>query len=176
MKTFIYVTARVSDDKFQKNKDENAFYNILKFIASNGIVPRDMVNQSLEFTPVDLCARAIISLTKLDGIDCKTFHVFNEHFLPLANFIHMLNDSGISVDILPSEIFSKQLIGLSQSVEMQNSLKAVVNDLDSKHGLSFMPSVVPNNEITNSYLKKLGFKWPEISFDYVNKTLKTIND
>ena len=170
------LTARISDGAFQKNKDENAFYNILKFIASNGIVPRDMINQSLEFTPVDLCAKAIVALSRLDNIDCKTFHIFNEHYLPLATFIHMLNDSGISVDILPSEIFSKQLISLSQSVEMQNSLKAVVNDLDSKHGLSFMPSVVPNNEITNSYLKKLGFKWPEISFDYINKTLKTIND
>ena len=52
------LTARNSDGVFQKNKDENAFYNILKFIALNKSIPKDMMDQSLEFTPVDLCAEA----------------------------------------------------------------------------------------------------------------------
>jgi hypothetical protein len=166
------LTARAKDGVFQKNKDDNAFYNILKFIASNEIIPKDMLFQTLEFTPVDLCAKAVIMLSKLDNMNHKTFNVFNENFLPIPDFLKMLKDVNINVKELPSDVFLEDVKEISQNDEYKGTLKAVVNDLDNKKGLGFMPSVILDNKITNKYLEELGFKWPHITFDYINETLK----
>ncbi len=168
------LTARNSDGVFQKNKDENAFYNILKFIALNKAIPKDMMNQSLEFTPVDLCAEAVVLLSKLRNTDYKIFHVYNENQLTMYELVNMLKKAKIAVNILSTDEFNKKVVELSENESTKDSLKAIVNDLDNKRGLSFMPSVIITNDITNKYLAKLGFTWPHISFDYINKSLQII--
>ena len=168
------LTARYSDGKFQKNVEDNAFNNILRFIARDEIIPKDMLDQTLEFTPVDLCAKAVVSLTSLENINHKTFNIFNEHFLPIESFLKMLKKDGIKVKKLDSKTFNQRIVELSQNDETKASLKAVVNDLDNKKGLAFMPSVILDNKITNKYLHRLSFEWPEISFDYIKKILSSI--
>ena len=130
------LTARYSDGKFQKNVEDNAFNNILRFIARDEILPKDMMNQTLEFTPVDLCAKAIILLTFLENINYKTFNIYNEHVLPIESFLKMLRNDGIEVKILDSNTFNNKIIELAQDNEAKASLKAIVNDLDNKKGLA----------------------------------------
>lgn len=168
------LTARMSDGKFQQNKDENAFYNILKFMVLNKVIPASMTSQELEFTPVDLCAKVVVLLAKLKENNHKVFHVYNENFLSMKNLLGMLKNANIDVLELSSEEFNQKVVELSKDDHSKDTLKAIVNDLDSKRGLSFMPSVILSNHITNEYLAKLNFHWPEITFDYINKSIQII--
>ena len=54
------ITNRSSDGKFQINSDENAFLSRLKSFIKIGLVPENLLQTNLEFTPVDDCAKAII--------------------------------------------------------------------------------------------------------------------
>lgn len=168
------LTSRLSDGLFQQNKNENAFYNILKFIVLNKIVPKDLMEQSLEFTPVDLCAKYLVLLSKLKNNCYKVFHIFNNNFLPLTDLMSFLEKEHIKVLELPSEEFNKRIVELSQDDTAKNSLKAIVNDLDSKKGLSFMPSVIPDNKITNGYLNAFNLEWPTTTIDYIKKLIQII--
>ena len=168
------LTARLLDGVFQQNKDDNAFYNIIKFMVLNKVIPTEMLSQKLEFTPVDLCAKAVVLLTKLKNVEYKTFHVYDENMLSMQDLIVMLRNDNIGIQELPTEEFNQKVISLSKDEKAKTSLKAIVNDLDSKHGLAFMPSVIITNEITNQYLKKLNFTWPKINFDYINRLIQII--
>lgn len=168
------LTARISDGVFQHNRQENAFYNIIRFVVLNKIIPSEMVKQVLEFTPVDLCAESVVLLSKLRDIDYMIFHVYNNNSLTTESLISMLKKVNINVSILSSDDFNQKIAELSQNNNSNDSLKAIVNDLDNKHGLSFMPSVIISNAITNKYLLKLGFTWPKITFDYINKFIQII--
>ncbi len=133
-----------------------------------------MMDQSLEFTPVDLCAEAVVLLSKLRNTDYKIFHVYNENQFTMYELVNMLKKAKIAVNTLSTDEFNKKVVELSENESTKDSLKAIVNDLDNKRGLSFMPSVIITNDITNKYLAKLGFTWPHISFDYINKSLQII--
>ena len=165
------LTARSYDGVFQHNIEDNAFYNILRFIINNKILPNAMASQSLEFTPVDLCADALVKLSMLDSINHKVFHLFNNNTISISELLEMLTVFDINVEILDTESFNSEIVRLSKDSKSKETLKAVVNDLDSKNGLSFMPSVIQNNDITNEYLYKLGIIWPKISFEYIKNSL-----
>jgi thioester reductase-like protein len=166
------LTGRINDGVFQRNIDENAFYSILKFIIKYKFLPKDMLNQALEFTPVDLCAKFSLELMRLKGSDNRTYHVYNNKTVPIETLLDILKNFDIQVELLEANEFNERLINLSHEASSQDTLKAVINDLDSKKGLSFMPSVVPDNHITNSVLNLLGLKWPEISIEYIKKLLE----
>jgi len=56
------LTGRYTDGQFQENIATNAFYQKLKSLLELKAIPRDRLHQELEFTPVDACAKGIISI------------------------------------------------------------------------------------------------------------------
>jgi amino acid adenylation domain-containing protein/thioester reductase-like protein len=166
------LTGRFSDGVFQKNINENAFYSILKFIIKYRIVPKEMLNQNLEFTPVDLCTSFIMSLLKLKISDNRIFHLYNNKTVPMETLIELLDSLGVHVELLSADEFNERVTNLSNDPASHETLKAVINDLDSKKGLSFMPSVITDNQITNSILHSLDLNWPEITADYIKRIIE----
>ncbi len=60
------ITNRYSDGMFQKNIKDNAFVRRLKSFIEIGAFPqKKLLKHALEFTPVDLCADAIIKNTRI---------------------------------------------------------------------------------------------------------------
>ena len=74
------ITNRYSDGKFQINLSENAFINRIKAIIKLGVVQDKYLQHSLEFTPVDYCADAIIRVVK-DNPSFTVLHLFNNNFI-----------------------------------------------------------------------------------------------
>lgn len=161
-----------TDGIFQHNIEDNAFYNILRFIINNKILPESMLKQNLEFTPVNICANALVKLSTLKNINHKIFHIFNNNTIAITDLLEMLSTFNINVNILDTDTFNAEVVKLSKKTESKETLKAVINDLDTKTGLSFMPSVIQNNDITNEYLYKLGIIWPNVTYEYIEKSLK----
>ena len=91
-----------------------------------------------------------------------------------SGYDDMIDDVADDLQEGLTEDFNNEVVSLVNDEEAKGTLKAIVNDLDNKRGLAFMPSVVLSNEITNQYLEKLGFSWPEITFDYIEKIIRII--
>ncbi len=166
------LTGRYLDGHFQKNIEENAFYNILRVILKYNILPNTMLDQFLEFTPIDLCAKAIFTLSTSVSTNKRVFNIFNQNYLLVENLINILKLLNINVDILSGNDFNEKIISLEKSHPHENILKGIVNDLDKENGLSFATTINQQNFATNYYLEKLHFSWPMISKEYINKIIE----
>ena len=164
------LTGRYSDGQFQKNMDENAFYNILRLILKYEIIPSSSTKQAMEFTPVDLCADALVKLLYNFDTNKYVFHLFNENYLTVSKFIEILKHLGYNISIENNINFSNIIMKSSQN-DNGFSLKGLVNDIDFEKGVSFENTVSQLNKFTNSYLKDIGFKWPNIDFNYINNII-----
>ena len=160
------LTGRYSDGQFQKNINENAFYSILRVVLRYGIVPKSLINEFLEFTPVDICADAIVKILYNYDASKRVFHVFNHNYIKASNLIKSFTKFGYNIDLLDGIDFKNSILKLSKTDHKDNIIKSIINLLDDKNGINFSPSVVELNELTNNYLSKLDFYWPKI-IDYM---------
>lgn len=166
------LTGRYSDGHFQNNIEENAFYNILRMILKFKLLPNTMLDQYLEFTPVDLCALAIINIIQNLDYTGYVFHLFNHNYLSANDLIHIFKNLNYDTKILSGNSFKKQIIALSKQYPEENILKGIVNDIDETSGLTFSSTVKQENSNTNYYLNKLNFTWPNVDDNYITKIIK----
>ena len=85
-------------------------------------------------------------------------------------------DLGYDIKLINGDKYIKQIIDLSSDNKNSNILKGIVNDLDTKKGLSFRANVIQKNHITNEYLKQLNLKWPIIDKNYIEKIIRYIEN
>ena len=145
---------------------------ILKF----NIIPNTMLEQFLEFTPVDLCASAIVNIIQNLDYTKYVFHLFNHNYLSTNDLINIFKTLNYDIEILSGTSFKKQIINLSKEYPEENILKGVVNDIDETSGLTFSSTVNQQNSNTNNYLNKLNFKWPKIGKNYITKIIKYMDE
>lgn len=166
------LTSRYEDGTFQKNFEENAFYNILMMILKYHILPDTMLNEFLEFTPIDYCAKAIYKLVTNVETNKYVFHLFNEHYIQVCDLLKIFKNIGFDTEISSGTKFKEEIIRLSNQYPEENILKGIVNDIDDTLGLSFKATVNQKNINTNSCLKDLNFEWPIIDDEYINKIIE----
>jgi thioester reductase-like protein len=166
------LTGRYTDGYFQKNIAENAFYDVLKFIIQLGTVSKELINEGLEFTPVDLVGKAILKITKTVESDGRIFHIYNHNSIKIIDFIEILKELGINMNIVEKDDFVK-LIEDKYQEEMEKSVLSGLNIyLNDSGELNFKESVITSSQITQDYLENLGFKWPKIERVYVKKIIE----
>ena len=165
------LTSRYSDGGFQQNFENNAFYNILMMILKYHILPNTMINEFLEFTPIDYCAKSIFELACNVETNKYVFHLFNENYIKVSEILKVFENLGFETSILSGNEFKQKIVNLSNEYPEENILKGIVNDLDDNLGLSFSATVNQKNINTNSCLENLNFKWPEITEEYIEKII-----
>lgn len=168
------LTGRYSDGHFQKNIEENAFYNIILLILKYQMIPKNMLEQWLEFTPVDLCSKALVKLIWNTKNENMVYHLFNQKYIKTAELIDIFNEEGFNVETKTPKDFQSEI--MKKMKNNTTSLKGVVNDLNETEGLSFNLSINQKNDITNKVLEKLDFEWPQIKKEYIRNIIKCIKD
>ena len=68
------LVGRASDGVFQKNPDTNAFYLLMRAFYRVGAVPRTIAETSVDLTPVDYAAEAVLALKDGPG---TVFHIIH---------------------------------------------------------------------------------------------------
>ena len=165
------LTSRYSDGGFQQNFESNAFYNILMLILKYHILPNTMINEFLEFTPIDYCAQSILKLIFNVETTKYVFHLFNDNYIQVSKLLKIFENLKFKTSILSGNDFKQKIVALSNQYPEENILKGIVNDLDDTLGLSFSATVNQKNLYTNSCLEKLNFKWPPITEEYIEKII-----
>ena len=83
--------ARYSEGQFQKNKFDNAYYCRLLALAKLGYLPNNLVEQMLEFTPIDDASLAVVRLLSIPDLNNKIFHVFTDKLIPIQLLLRILS-------------------------------------------------------------------------------------
>ncbi|MEG1989715.1 MAG: amino acid adenylation domain-containing protein [Clostridia bacterium] len=166
--------SRISDGKFQKNYDDNGFTQRVKFIIDNSIISKDIYkNNYLEFSPVDVTAKYIVELSKLNIMN-PIYHLFNNNHVYIDSFINLLKKSfNINVCILEDDEFVDKVQNIIKNKNV-TSYMVIISDLKENKTLNYTTDVIIKEDITNNVLNSLGLKWPKIDDKYLELFIKNI--
>jgi len=170
------LTGRYEDGCFQLNIDDNRFYNILKFIITQGIVPESIADMEIEFTPVDLCSEAFTKLLLSGMAMGKVFHLFNHNYVMMRDIFNIMKKFGCNIEITEGERFKEKLNEILKDKSKYQILKGIIPYINSGSELFGKPSVKIESKITVGYLEKLGFKWPAIDEEYIRRILNHMKE
>ncbi|WP_434511418.1 amino acid adenylation domain-containing protein [Desulfitobacterium sp. AusDCA] len=170
------VTGRYQDGKFQHNIEQNAFYRRIRSLISLGVVPESFLDQSIEFTPVDCCARGIVNIIKVNHTSGWVFHMLNHNRIRAGELINCLKALDIPVQILPNTEYDAYIAQLSQTKEGKEKLSGLVSDLSINKKLNYTNTITVDSTFTINGLTRTGFEWPEITEEYVIKVLNNMSE
>lgn len=163
------ITNRYSDGVFQMNADENAFAKRIKSFIEIGAFPKYMLKHSIELTPVDLAAKAIIRAANYTSV-CNVLHIYNTHLLEIKLLINTLNND-LHIDVLPvNDTMMKDIItGVLADNNRKDILSGIIYDLDENKQLIYTSNIRLNCSFSEEYFNKIDFYWKNIDKDYIIK-------
>lgn len=159
---------RYSDGVFQENIEENAILAKLKSFLSIGYIPDYLLNVTFDFTPVDICSKAIIKIANTK-IENSTFHIINNNIISMNMLISILNDLSYNIQPVPEEEFIKVFEKIRRDNNKQDLLIGIMQDWIRDKSFKYNYSVIFNSDFTNKYLSSIGFSWPIIDKLYFSK-------
>ena len=162
---------RVSDGKFQINVSENAYVSRIKSILKLGVVQKRFLEHSLEFTPVDSSAEAILTIMK-NNPKFNILHLFNTKLIDFPNIIAILNNLEYNIQLVNDEEFANKVKEFLKDETLKKQISGLIPDLKKNKTLSIISRSLPNAYFTTLYLKSIGFEWPEIDKEYVEQFLE----
>ena len=173
------LSGRALDGKFQENINENAFYTRIKSMVVLGCVSTEMLEQKIEFTPVDTCSKAIINLAKNKIADNKVFHLYNHNFVEIKEIIDVLVSFGINIEKVSEKDFQERIVEISKGENAQ-VLFGIINDINntknSNISIDYNFSVNIKSEYTQKYLSLLKSEWKKIDKKYIEKIVKYMRE
>jgi len=162
---------RVEDGKFQINVSENAYVSRIKSLLKLGVVQKKFLQHSLEFTPVDSSADAILTIMK-NNPKFNILHLFNTKLINFPNIIAILNNLGYKIQLTNDEEFANKIKEFLKNKELKNEISGLIPDLKKDKTLALAAKTLPNAYFSTLYLKSIGFEWPEIDKEYVEQFIE----
>jgi len=162
------ITNRFSDGAFQINVSENAFINRIRSFIQIGSVPVSLKDVPIEFSPVDICASAIVNLTRYKN-PFTVFHVFNNNYITFEKLLNILDSQGIHLNFVEDSEFNEIVKTLSMDEKTQNAVSGIITDFSRSKKIEYVTNIKMENSFTNKYLKKIIFQWPKINEKYISK-------
>lgn len=153
------IMPRYSDGKFQKNATQNVFLSALKSIIDSKVIAIDFLELRLEFSPVDICSKAILGL--LENNNSKSIY-------------HILSNKEISVGEIKNLL--KKLNYNISNVNMENFVNEINNNADEYTKEYILNSNLNkySQNATLTELKKINIEWPCIDINYMKKIINII--
>jgi thioester reductase-like protein len=166
------LTGRYSDGQFQTNIGQNAFYRQLKAILMLEAIPYDFLQEHLEFSPVDYCAKAIVQLTQSKNTSMPVFHVFNHNTINAGEMLQFFEALGVRIKPVSQKSFDSLLVSISTTNFGKEILSGIISNLNINDTIGFVSNIQVESSQTIKHLSNIGFEWPDIHGDYILKVLK----
>lgn len=165
--------SRYEDGKFQINYDSNAFMKNIKAFKVLGCFPIDELDEEIEFSPIDEVAKTIILLS---GTPDKytVFNSYNSHNVHFANVLENLNKLGYNIKNISKwrflKNFNKILKDDSKNINVASLVSYIHVGEDNRR------FVKTSNTYTTKALYRLGYSWPIIDNNYIEKAINKLKD
>lgn len=160
------ITNRYSDGVFQMNTDENAFAKRIKSFIEIGAFPNYLLPHSIELTPVDLAAEAIVKAANYTSY-CNVLHIYNNNLLPIKLFIETLSELGINLLPVPEKMMTDIITGILADNNRKDILSGIIYDLNENKQLVYTSRIRLNSNFTEGFLERIRFNWKSIDKDYI---------
>lgn len=166
------LSPRKSDGKFQYNSSSNSFMGRLRFFNMLGCYPLDQYGLTTDLSPIDEVAKAIVLLSSKASNNI-IFHPFNSQSIELGRIIKLMKYVNRRMKFVDKEIFISELDKAKDNPDMVKYLTSLLAYDQGKANESEAPNI--ENNYTTNVLEQLGFKWSNITDDYIISFLKKLN-
>ena len=163
--------SRESDGEFQINFATNSFMRSIRSYVLLGCYPVDDLDAEAEFSPIDMTAKALVTLAGTP----ERFTVFNgnnPHCVHMYNVIDVLRKNGFKIDIVSREefdrTFTEKLKDESVAADISGLISYIGNSGESRRQIG------ADNRYTVKALYRLGFSWPLIDLDYIDRAVRSL--
>ncbi|MBR6034267.1 MAG: amino acid adenylation domain-containing protein [Clostridia bacterium] len=163
------ITSRYSDGHFQYNPSDNAFANRLQTFLNIKAIPRSLLSQEIEFTPVDLCSNAIITCMQYKPKNISVLHIYNKKHIKAKKIIKLLHKYGVTIKIMKNDDFSAYIENILSDKASQKSISNIINDIEKNKTISYKSNIHIKSNMSVNYLSKCKFRWPKINDIYMKK-------
>ena len=167
---------RYRDGVFQENIDDNSFINKTISFINLQEIPDYVVNESLEYTPIDYAAKAVIKLVTHYNLNNRIFHIYDPKYVPIRKLLKIARRHNCNIKVIPEKVFKERVKQLLDKEDEEELLKSLINDLDNDLHLDYKTDIILKSEFSNNYLRKTFFRWPRISEKYIIRLLQLINN
>ena len=166
------LTNRFADAKFQKNHESNAFLNRLKAILDLRIFPEYLMDLYLEFTPIDDAASAVMTIARHFSTEQTVFHINSIKVMYMDKVLECFKKCGIDMRVVDAATFTEVLRNTAKQSGAEYIFETFINDMDEDDKLNYDSNIRIENDFTVEYLRKLGFEWSDIDFEYIKKYIE----
>ncbi len=161
---------RYSDGEFQINFNTNAFLHALRGFATIGKCPISHATDPMSFSPVDLTAKAVVTLAGTNDI-FTVFHADNRFGFDEMQLIEACNLCGIKITPVDDREYYDDYYRLLGDSSINKRLSGLMtNDRPDLH------AVDSDNMFTANILYRLGFSWPFIDTPYLKRAIGSLSE
>ena len=160
------LTNRSRDLKFQSNYTENAFLKRIKAGLEMGMLPENLMEQYMEFTPIDQAAECVVRIAQY-AAGQNVFHVNSNKGLYFDHFFDYAQQLGLNIAVVPAADFNVALQRLSQNTRTEYIYEAFQNDLDKYGNLTYDSNIHIVNDFTIWFMKQIGLEWADVDLGYI---------
>ena len=133
----------------------------------------DKLDQSVEFSPIDITAKSIVQLSKTPK-ECTIFHPYNPHTITFADVIEIIKDLDIIIEFCENDEYEKALNEALNDENKQEALSGIITNVGEGQVNSKWIDV--SNNYTMQALYRLGILWPLIDNTYVKNFIEHLKD
>ena len=163
------ITSRYSDGRFQINPEENAFTSRLKSFVALGVIPKSLLRKEIEFTPVDICADAIIKCLQYNHKSTSVLHIYNRNHVKTNSIVDALKDFNINIKVLNDKDFAEYINNSLANKNTKKYINGIINDLNSEKQLVYDSNIYVKSDFSVQYLLHCKFRWVKINKEYIIK-------
>ncbi len=163
--------SRESDGEFQINFATNSFMRSIRSYVILGCYPVDDLDAEAEFSPIDMSAKALVMLAGTPD-RFTVFNGNNPHCVHMYNVIDVLRRNGFDIKIVQRDEFNRTFTEKLKDEKVSEDISGLIsymgNDGESRRLIG------SDNRYTVKALYRLGFSWPIIDLDYIERAVKSL--
>lgn len=165
---------RMKDGKFQQNMQSNAFINRVKSFCDIGYLPDYILDEPLEFTPIDIASKAIQKIITHPNNINRIFHIYNPNYISTKKLFNKAKEQKIKISIVNEKEFKASIKQILDDDNRKNKIEYLLNDFNNNLHLDYKYDIITKSILTTKYLRKTFFIWPKISNRYLIKFIKLL--
>ena len=165
---------RLKDGKFQENISDNDFTSKISTFTNLGIMPDYLLDYPINFTPIDQSAKAIYKLITHTNNTNRIFHLYNNKNVPVTKMLKVLQKQNYNIDVLPENEFKNRIRIILDNDKTKDLVKNLINNFDNDLHLDFKTDIIIKSDFTIKYLRKIFFRWPRISNQYLVRFIRLL--
>ena len=163
--------SRDSDGEFQINFQTNAFMKQMKSYVKLGFFPVTDMDVKVEFSPIDMVAKAVVILAGTPP-QFTVFHVNNCHKVHMANVLKVMRDNDMPVEVVSKKVFNERFSEALKDESKGEYVSGLISYLGNAGEVRRF--VAADESYTVKALYRLGFSWPLITEQYIDKAFKAL--